>query len=500
MILTAVRFIFVIAAVLLVAMPAAHAQWPPLDSVAPVDAGRPNDVAVIVTIEDYLLLPDIRGAVDNANEWEVFLRNGLKVPSVHVLANQNATREEILKFAKLAAQEVGEGGTLWFVFIGHGAPSVDGKDGLLVGMDAQQSVESLGARGVSQSELLAELEQGKGRTMLLVDACFSGRSADGSALAAGVQPVVAVNANAALSPKSIVLTAAKATEVAGQLDGAPRPAFSYLILGALRGWADDGDGRVTAAEALYYAQRVLRGVKGRQQTPQGVGDLGADLVTGVTERKPLSDNQIQVEPTPQEVVAEPTKIPTTDVAALTLEYLQRRLVFEGRTVRQAGRVLEGPAFYHAIERPDLADKWKSHNPWMWLPGIGLIGGGIALFVWGLSERSNEIGSRSSGRILGGTMGGFFVLSGGVCLVTFGFVFDHNPMNFSERKSAAEALNKKLREERGLGPEVDWQNEPAKKRNWGMGLFGARAVPDATAHAANGQRVGGPVGLSLLMQF
>lgn len=446
-------------------------QWPPLDDVPAVAASGSKDVAVIVAVEDYLLLPDIPGAVDNANEWEVFLRNGLKVPEVYVLANRDATREEMLKFARTAATDVGEGGTLWWIFIGHGAPSTDGKDGLLVGMDAQQSVESLAARGLPQRELLDALANDKGRTVMIVDACFSGRSANGEALAAGVQPVVAVDTLRSIAANAVVLSAAKATEVAGQLDGAARPAFSYLMLGALRGWADDGDGAVTAGEALYFAQRKLRGVKGRQQTPQGAGNLQFTLVSGVHENAPqVVAEGIGPEKKPEENVAPTTAGP--DKAALTLEYLQRRLVFEGHTVRQAGRILNGPAFYHAIGRPDLAAKWKSHNPYMWVPGIALTAAGVALMAWGFGGDL----STSEGRIIGGFMGGFFTLSAGVCLITFGFIADYNPMSFAARKSAAEELNAKLRDERGLGPEVDWQNEPSHSKRSLFNPFGVMATP------------------------
>ena len=137
-----IRFFAFFAAFVLYASPA-FAQWPALSDVPKVKASKTQDVAIIVAVEDYLLLPDVEGAIANANEWEVFFQKGRKIPNIHVLANQDATVEEMSKFAKTAAQDVGEGGTIWWVFIGHGAPSVDGSDGLMIGMDAQQTVDSL---------------------------------------------------------------------------------------------------------------------------------------------------------------------------------------------------------------------------------------------------------------------------------------------------------------------------------------------------------------------
>lgn len=458
---------------------AVFAAWPALDEVPAIDATGQKDAAVIVAVEDYLLLPDVPGAIANANEWEVFLRSGLKVPNVYVLANQDATREGMLKFAATAAKDVGKGGTIWWIFIGHGAPTVDGKDGLLVGMDAQQSVESLGARGLPQNELLAALQAPGARTVMIVDACFSGRSANGEALAAGVQPVVAVQPSK-LASDSVVLSAAKATEVAGQLEGARRPAFSYLMLGALRGWADDGDGDVTAGEALHFAQRKLRGVKGRQQTPQASGELQLVLARGVSENKPPKVKEVREDCRDGEVKNENGEcVPAPRTAApdasagteaeRTLEYLQRRVVFDANVARQAGRILEGPAFYHAIGRPDLADKWRSHNPYMWVPGIAATAAGLFLFVYGIATATSDTASEAAqtGWFIGGSLGGFFTMAGGISLITFGFIGDYHPLSLGERKSAAEGFNKQLREERGLGPEVDWQNEPVKKR----GFFG-----------------------------
>lgn len=41
------------------------------------------------------------------------------------------------RVAELAAEDVEEGGRLWFVFMGHGIFNDDGTDGLLVGADAR---------------------------------------------------------------------------------------------------------------------------------------------------------------------------------------------------------------------------------------------------------------------------------------------------------------------------------------------------------------------------
>ncbi len=266
----------------------ASAGYPSLSAPVTVERSGENDVALIVAVEDYVFLPDVSGAIDNGTDWEVFLERDLGVEEIYFLSNHSATAEEIRRFASLAAREVGEGGTLWFVFIGHGAPVEDGSDGILVGMDAQQTPGSLTARGVRQQELLDLLEEGaQSQTVAVVDACFSGRDSQGEALV-DAQPVVPVQLRPSLDEtRTAVLSAAQAREFAGPLPGVERPAFSYLLLGALRGWADDGTGAVTAGSALRYTQRQLRGIPGRfDQTPALYGDSGLVLVRGVEEGDP----------------------------------------------------------------------------------------------------------------------------------------------------------------------------------------------------------------------
>ena len=79
----------------------------------------------------------------------------------------------------------------------------------------------------------------------------------------------------------MVLSAAKHDEFAGPLPGLERPAFSYLALGALRGWGDlDSSGTVSPDEVVAYSKDALLGVLyGRTQTPN---------VRGATEEVVLS--------------------------------------------------------------------------------------------------------------------------------------------------------------------------------------------------------------------
>ncbi len=263
----------------------APADWPAVEARSSVQATGGRDAALIVAIEDYTFLPDVPGAVANGEAWRTFLEDNMGVPRVYTLYDQKASREEMKRFAQRAAADVQPGGKLWFVFVGHGAPSPRG-EGLLIGMDAQQTVDSLGARSASQSEIVNALRSGEASdVVMVVDACFSGRDGGGQLLAKGSQPVVPVQA-ANVPTNVVMISAAQSNEFAGSLPDEDRPAFSYLLLGALRGWADDGDGSVTTGEAVRWTQTQLGHVTGRTQTPTIAGSENLRLTSNATEADP----------------------------------------------------------------------------------------------------------------------------------------------------------------------------------------------------------------------
>jgi len=270
----------------------ANELWPELSRPPAAVGGGEHDAAVIVGVEKYAFVEPVLGAKQNADAWQAYLTETLKVQPerVALLRDEDATNDEIRQAAVDKAAQVEPGGTLWFVFIGHGAPSRDGKDGLLVGVDAQRKAESVYKRSLSRNELLGILAQGKqARTVVLLDACFSGKTPSGRDLVANLQPLVTMGAlPQGLDDRTILLTAARSDQFAGPLPKAekPRPAFSYLALGALRGWAADASGRVTALGIVEYAQKALGLAHDRAQTPElAAGAPGAVLGRG-RERAP----------------------------------------------------------------------------------------------------------------------------------------------------------------------------------------------------------------------
>ncbi len=285
---------------ILACAPAAHAgPWPDLAE-APRSKTREGarDAALIVAIEDYAHVPDVRGARRNAADWRAWLR-ARGVTEIEVLQDADAWHRfdadgqplGILSRLDRMAAKVKPGGTLWFVFIGHGAPVVVRKDDatgsksgvepVLLAHGVRQTADGLRADGISlDAQILPRLRpKARGaRSVAVLDTCFSGKDTAGRAVVPKLQPLI-VAGSSAVPAGVTLLSAAKGDQFAGPLPGLGRPAFSYLALGALRGWADDdGDGNVTANEVRQYVEDALyRVVKDRTQTPDAQGEVAAAL-------------------------------------------------------------------------------------------------------------------------------------------------------------------------------------------------------------------------------
>lgn len=273
-------------AFLLLSSAAGAVSFPELSPIVEHAGGHENDVAVVVGIGDYPNLPPIAGATQNATDWNAYLRDALGARLVLRVAETDATREEILEAARTAAHEATANGTLWFIFIGHGAPTATGDDGLLIGQDARPTNKSIQARGVSQKELLDVLATGKqANTVAIFDACFSGAGAAGETpLVPGTQATVPVRR---AGPKSSTTVLSASDSFAGPLPGHQRPAFSYLLLGALSGWAQTGSGEISLASAFDYTRRELIGsFQSLSRAPSSSGDLASTRVRSLGRKSP----------------------------------------------------------------------------------------------------------------------------------------------------------------------------------------------------------------------
>ena len=268
--------------------------WPAFGAQpAPSVGGGEKDTVVIAAIEQYDHLPPVRGALASAEDWYRYFVDVRRVPPGRITkvasTPSGVTVKKMRGWVRDAADEARRArGRLWFVFIGHGAPVPDPSntraiDGLLVDANARRDELS----GLQQGELLTLMASASSpgqQPVAILDACFSGTylGDDGR-----VQSVTGSQMSQIpdFMPKTrqgvTVLSAAGTDEQAYPLPNhtTMRPAFSYLMLGALRGWGDqqgygNQDGFVTTGEAIGFTRTALNAF-GTAQRPQlsGSGDV-----------------------------------------------------------------------------------------------------------------------------------------------------------------------------------------------------------------------------------
>ena len=258
--------------------------WPDISQPIPnVGYNTSKDSALIISIENYDDIPDVKGAVQNGKDWEQYFLKSAKIPvhRVQHLKNKDAYQEKIIRTAEKLVKSTPAGGKIWLVFIGHGANHKG--EPIFVDVDARQEEASFEGQ-LTQRRLLEILGESH-EVVALIDACFSGQDNQGLALLSGTQ--FAAPTSLLDIPQTTILTAADKDEYAGSLVGLDRPAFSYLALGAMRGWADENkDQKVSLTEVRDYVDYTMQAViSDREQTPTltGKGDL---VVSKVKEKGP----------------------------------------------------------------------------------------------------------------------------------------------------------------------------------------------------------------------
>ncbi len=447
------------------------ARWPDVSTPASTTKIGKDDVVLVAGVGKPFVLPEIPGAADVATDWYRFFVDGRGVPvdRAVLLRDTDVTKESLLAEAeRLRGLRRGQG-TFWLIFVGHGAPSTSGNDGLLLGVDVQPTIRSIESRGLAQRELLHAAGGDEGVPIVAVfDACFSGVGSDGSGrpLVPGSQATLPVRR--APPPKRVtVLQASEA--VAGPLPGHNRPAFSYLLLGAVRGWADDdGDGSVKVAEAFAWVKKTITTtVRDRSQIPSLVGPADVVWSRGARERAPNVDTGRRIVDTPR-APAEPRREREVALRAPAADTFDRVAAEEAFTKRRLGatssgfvrgayatavdeaRVVETGQRYAPEAAKVITDVSGRHNVGV-VGGVGvgaataLVAGSAGAYV--LSNGGSEIGLGVVGGFLGGLLGITAGVLTGVALAPS--EADEARLS-SARSDLADAVNTEERRRLGLG--------------------------------------------------
>jgi len=253
---------------------------PSLDEPLRTGASISSDAAVVIGVEDYAFVPDVPYARRDAHLVHDLLVYTVGVPAEQVQLLTDPSREQIQRALDIASAQVQTGGTLWVYFAGHGAAAVDDGARIVLGVDVQADPAVFEARGLEVDDLAPELPGV--RTVALLDTCYAGVGRSGGELVTGKRFAVPAWATEP-SAGRIVWSAASANELASPLPAVEHGAFTWLAVGALRGWADgelDGvaDGEVALAEAEAWVGRALRGAPLNQQPELVVAEVDRGVV------------------------------------------------------------------------------------------------------------------------------------------------------------------------------------------------------------------------------
>jgi len=245
------------------------APRPDIDRPLRTESTASSDAAVVIGVENYASVPWAPHALRDAQAFHDFLLLTRGVPSSRVTHLGNVAREEMLRATTAAAEQAGEDGTVWVYFAGHGATSAAGR--WLLGVDVPADLSGYEARSLPLKDLREAATSGGARAVLVLDTSFGGLDRSGAQI---LEKAQATAPSDAVPAQDDVLewSAAQATQYSGVLPSAHHGAFTYAVIGALRGWADGAtddvrDGRVTADEAQRYVEGALRALGVEDQSP-----------------------------------------------------------------------------------------------------------------------------------------------------------------------------------------------------------------------------------------
>ena len=236
------------------------ANPPSVDSMIEGDRSW-RSAAVVIGVEDYDQLPDVRMAFDDALLFRDFCEQTQGVARGRMYYRYNPSDQEMRQALARAAARVKNNGTLWIYFAGQGIITEDGEARLLAADATREDMDQ--AISLTEIEEIAARSRA-GRVVIVVDAAF-----DGSQRVDHVNPPDApglVRWTDRSNPE-VVVWVADTQGGARNYEPAGHGLFTYLTIGAMQGWADENaDGTVTLIEAQTWVAEHTAAL-GRTQRP-----------------------------------------------------------------------------------------------------------------------------------------------------------------------------------------------------------------------------------------
>ncbi len=235
----------------------------------------PDDWGLIIGVEDYAHLPRVDYARKDALVIKEYFNQILGVPEENIitLIDSDATRARIAGYLKrYIPNNVSRETTLYVYFAGHGAPDMQKGEPYLVPYDGDTLfIEETGYKLKDFYKAIYDLNVNQAYVFL--DSCFSGvanRAAE--MLTKGTRPALIKVEDVGLATQEVIsISAATNDQVSNPLPREEHGLFTFYLLKALKGQADDNEDRFVTIKEIYdYVNRQVTRVArrmGKEQTP-----------------------------------------------------------------------------------------------------------------------------------------------------------------------------------------------------------------------------------------
>lgn len=195
---------------------------------------RTNVHAIVIGISSYSELPRVVFADRSARSFSETIKRRFGIPNDQIMTmiNEEATGTRVLARIRSVAHRMGPNDQLIVYFAGHGAPSPDGQQTVLIPYDA--TVEVPINPELSLESIYSILNAGKAQhTWVVLDACFSGRTDSNELIYRDVAPII-IAPRGGLTPldskRLTVLAAGEANDFANARRTSGHRLFSYHLI------------------------------------------------------------------------------------------------------------------------------------------------------------------------------------------------------------------------------------------------------------------------------
>lgn len=247
---------------------------------------------VVVGINDYSKVRDLRYATNDAYAFKKYLVETLAIPEQQLfyLTNSEATQENIRRvLGTTLKRKVSSEDTVIIFYAGHGAvetdpsnPDGDGMEKYLLPVDAD--MVDLFTSAISMNEVKTIFQRIQARRLIFIaDTCYSGAAGGRSLLTTKYRASLSENflERIAKSEGRVIITSCSANEISKEDDTLQHGVFSYHLIAGLKGKADsDGDGFITVNELFDYLSKVVPEASGQDQHPVKKGEITGEMIIG----------------------------------------------------------------------------------------------------------------------------------------------------------------------------------------------------------------------------